>query len=113
MSILDSLVTLNMVLVLLGTGIIIWVIRQVMPDPIEKMKVWRIVLRVLPVGIGAGLALLPGLRPLDDMVQSSIVGGVAGSLSANTYELTREALGARIKSVLGSPQARQKGRSDG
>lgn len=106
--IIDALVNLNTVLILFGTGLLIWVVRQIMPDPIEKMKVWRVVLRVLPVLIGAGIALIPGIRPLDHLVQSAIVGGVAGSLSSTTYELAREAFGNRVKAMLGSPQNRKR-----
>jgi hypothetical protein len=107
-SIVDAIVNLNTVLVLFGTGLVIWVIRQIMPDHIEQTKVWRVVLRVLPVLIGAGIALIPGIRPLDGMVQAAIVGGVAGSLSSTTYELAREAFGNRVKAMLGSPQNRKR-----
>jgi len=103
----EAIVNLNTVLVLLGTGVLIWVIRQIMPDKIEQTKVWRVVLRVLPVFIGGSLALIPGIRPLDNLTQSAIVGAVAGSLSANTYEFVRELVGKRIKGLMGSPQTRK------
>lgn len=109
MDVVDAIINLNTVLVLLAAGVAVWIVRQIMPDRIEKTKVWRVVLRILPVGVGAALALIPGLRPMDTLMQSAVVGGVAGSLSSSTYELARELLGKKVKSMLGSPQARKNG----
>lgn len=107
-NLIDSLVNLNTVLLLLASGLIVWIVRQIIPDRIEKMKVWRIVLRILPVALGAGLACVPQLRPMSSLPQSLVIGGVAGSFSSTLYEVVREALGEKIKAVLGSPQSRRR-----
>ena len=82
MNVLDAVVNQNTVLIMLGVGTIIWVLRQILPDRIENMKVWKVVLRVLPVGLGIGLAMIPQLKPMEETAQSMVVGGVVGSLSA-------------------------------
>jgi hypothetical protein len=109
MDVLDAIVNINTVLILLAVGTIVWVVRQIMPDHVESTKLWRVVLRILPVGVGMGIAMIPQLRPMaDNLAQSAIVGGVAGSFSSTLYEVIREALGTRIKAILGSPQNRKK-----
>lgn len=108
MDVYEAIVNLNTVLILLGTGVLVWIIRQIMPNKIEETQVWRVILRILPVFIGAGLALIPGIRPLDNLAQSAIVGAVAGSLSASTYEVLRELMGEKIRMLMGSPQQRKR-----
>jgi len=107
-SLWDQLVTLNAILVLLGAGLGVWLVRQIVPDKIEETKVWRVILRVLPVILGGLLALIPGLHPMGDTAQSVVVGAVVGGLSSNLYEVIREMFGERIKGWLGSPQARKR-----
>jgi poly(3-hydroxyalkanoate) synthetase len=107
MNIMDAIVNQNTVLILLGVGTIIWVIRQILPDKVEKSKGWKVVLRVLPVGLGVGLAMIPQLRPMTETAQSAIVGAVAGSLSATTYGLLRELMGNKIKLLMGSRATRK------
>lgn len=106
-SILDSILTLNAILVLLAAGALTWVVRQIIPDGIEKTKVWRVVLRILPVALGCGLACIPHLWPMGTLSQSIVVGGIAGSFSSTLYEVIRESLGVKIKAAMGSPQARK------
>ena len=107
MDVYEAIVNVNTVLILLAAGAFVWVVRQIVPDNVEKTKVWRTVLRVLPVVAGGGIALIPGLRPMENVAQSIVVGGIAGSFSSTIYELAREVLGQKIKAVLGSPQARR------
>jgi len=108
MSVYEAIVNVNTVLILLGTGLIIWIIRQAVPDEIEAKKVWRIILRFLPIAVGAGLALIPGIKPMENISQSVIIGAVTGSLSSSTYEIVRELMGEKIKVLMGSPQQRKR-----
>lgn len=103
---LDAILSINTLLIMLGTGVIVWVLRQVLPDRIQKSKVWKTALAILPVGIGAGLAVAPGIGPFSSNVHNLIIGAVAGSLSSNTYDLVRGMLGDRMRLLLGSKAAR-------
>jgi hypothetical protein len=104
---IDAIINTNTILVLLAVGTIIWMIRQILPNHIENHKVWKVVLRLLPVSLGAGIAMIPQLRPMTDMVQSCVIGGIAGSLSSSLYGVLREALGDKIKMFLGSKASRK------
>lgn len=103
----DKILNVNTLLILLAVGTIVWAVRQVTPDRIESNRIWKAGLRVVPIFIGIGISCIPQLRPLPDIVQSIVVGGFAGSLSANVYGFLREALGRRIKYLLGSRSARR------
>lgn len=104
---IDVLININTVLVLFSVGTLIWILRQILPDHIENHKVWKVVLRLLPVSLGVGIAMIPQLRPMADMVQSAVIGGIAGSLSSSLYGVLREALGDKIKLLLGSKASRK------
>jgi hypothetical protein len=94
-------------LVMLSTGVIIWAVRQVIPDAIEENQVWRVILRILPLVIGAGIALIPGLQPITgNLVQSAAVGLIGGSFATKFYELARELFGEKIRAILGSKAKR-------
>lgn len=108
MDVYEAIINLNTVLIVLGTGVCVWVIRQIIPDHIEGTKFWRVFLRVLPVFIGVVLALIPGIIPMKELSQSIIMGAVAGSLSSSTYEILRELVGQRLRERLGSPQERKR-----
>lgn len=103
---IDTLLSLNTLLIVLSSGTLIWIVRQVLPSHIEKSKAWKVILRILPVFVGAGLATIPQMRPLDNWVQSIFLGGIAGSVASTTYGFLREALGARVKMILGSKASR-------
>lgn len=105
---IDVIVNTNTVLIMLGVGTLIWLIRQVLPDRIENHKVWKIVLRIAPVALGVGFAMIPALRPMEEVAQSAVVGGVAGSLSASTYGIARELFGNKIKLLLGARATRKR-----
>lgn len=106
MSVVDAIVNQNTVLILLGVGTIIWLIRQILPDKIENTKQWKAILRILPVFLGVGLAMIPQLSPMKETAQNAIVGLVAGSLSATTYGIIRQTFGDRIKMLMGSKASR-------
>lgn len=108
-AVIDQIFSLNTVLVMLGVGVIIWAIRQILPDTIEGTKVWRTILRVAPVGLGAAVALIPGLRPIqDNLAQSAMIGLIGGSFSQTAYDFIREIGGDKIKALLGSRVSRQR-----
>jgi apolipoprotein N-acyltransferase len=92
---------------MLVAGVVVWGIRQVLPDAVENSKIWKVVLKVLPLAAGAGLACIPGLRPLpENIVQSAAVGLIGGSFATTAYELLREVLPDKIRGMLGSPSSR-------
>lgn len=97
----------NTVLILLGVGTVIWAVRQVIPVRVEKSRVWKIVLRILPIGLGVAFSMIPALSPMSDLTQSAVIGGVAGSLSSNTYGMVRELFGGRVKLLLGAKSIRK------
>lgn len=100
---------LNTYLVLFLAGLAVWIIRQAMPDHVEGTKVWRIILRILPIILGGLIAIIPGLRPMPENLQQSVaVGLIAGSFATSTYELLREIVGKRLKAALGSRTKRLK-----
>jgi len=104
---IEAIVNVNTVLIILAVGTIIWVLRQILPDYIENHKVWKVVLRVLPVALGAAVAMIPQLRPMGDIVQSAVLGAVAGSFSSTLYGFIRAAMGEKIKLLLGSKATRK------
>jgi len=108
MEVYDAVVNLNTLLILLGTGVAIWIIRLFIPDAVEETKVWKVVLKILPIIIGALIALIPGLKPTEVIAQCAIIGAISGSLSANVYGVLREAMGEKIKALIGSPQERKR-----
>lgn len=109
---IDAIVNSNTILVVLAVGLIIWIIRQILPDRIENHKVWKVVLRFLPIALGAGVAMIPGLRPMETMIQCFVLGAVAGSLSSSLYGILREALGEKMKLLLGSRATRKASATD-
>ena len=111
MDVYEAIVNLNTILILLGTGVLTWMIRQVVPDHIEGTRFWKVGLRILPVSLGMILSIIPGISPMELLPQSLIVGAVAGSLSSSTYGILRSVLSERMKEKLGSPQERERSRS--
>jgi hypothetical protein len=107
-SIVDVIVNTNTVLILLAVGTIIWAIRQALPEKAEKSRIWKVILRLLPICLGVGMSMVPQLRPMDGLAQCAVVGGVAGSLSASTYGIIRELFGEKIKLLMGSRAARNR-----
>lgn len=100
---------LNTYLVLFLAGLAVWIIRQAMPDHVEGTKVWRVVLRILPILLGGLIAIIPGLRPMPENLQQSIaIGLIAGSFATSTYELLRELVSKKLKAALGSRAKRIK-----
>ena len=107
MNVIEAVVyNLNTWLVMLGAGVVVWAIRQVFTK-FEGTKVWRLVLRVLPIGLGALIALIPGLRPMpENLAQSSMIGIIGGSFGTTAYELLRELAPEKIRLALGSKARR-------
>ena len=98
----DVLLNLNTWLVMFLTGVVIWVIRQVIPVAVEDHKAWKISLTVMPVFLGALIAIIPGLMPVpDNMVQSCAIGIIGGSFATKVYELLREVVSEKMREKLG------------
>ena len=109
----DVLKNLNTWLVVLATGVVVWVIRQVIPDKIEKAKIWKILLRIIPIGIGVGIALIPGLRPIpENLAQSGAIGFIGGSMSQSVYDLFKTLLTSRARAVFASKAGRNEARNE-
>jgi hypothetical protein len=94
---------LNTWLIVLETGLIMWMIRQVMPDSIENSKIWKIFLRLIPMAIGIILSIIPGLRPFpDNVAQSCGIGFIGGSLSQSVYDFFKSLLSDRMRKIISS-----------
>jgi len=103
----DILMSLNFWLVVLFTGALIWIVRQVTPDNVENSKAWQVILKAVPALIGAGLACLPQLQPVaDNVVQSMLVGFIGGTFSQTAYGLLRELAPEKIRGFMGSKSER-------
>ena len=104
MDVFESVISnLNTWLVMLGVGVIVWGVRQVLPASIEETRIWKVLLRVVPLGLGAALALIPGLRPIpENLTQSAAIGLIGGSFSQSAYDFLRELMGSKMKSMMGS-----------
>lgn len=104
MDVFESVISnLNTWLVVLGVGVIVWGVRQVLPAAVEETRLWKVLLRVVPMGLGAALALIPGLRPIpENMTQSAVIGLIGGSFSQSAYDLLRELVGDKLKAMMGS-----------
>lgn len=102
----DILTGLNFWLIVLFTGALIWLVRQLTPDHIENTRVWKVVLKAAPALIGAGLACCPQIRPVDNLVQAMFVGFIGGTFSQTAYGLLREMAPEKIRSFMGSRSER-------
>jgi len=98
----DVFMNLNTWLVMILAGVLVWVIRQSLPTKINKNKVWRIIVRILPILAGGLIAIIPGLRPIaDNLAQSIAIGLIGGSFGTTAYEILRESVPAKIRGKLG------------
>lgn len=105
----EVFLNLNTWLVMLVTGVVVWAVRQVVSQKIEEHRIWKVLLRIVPVGLGAGIALIPGLRPIaDNIAQSAAVGLIGGSFSTTAYDVIRESISSRMRLAIGSKAARVK-----
>lgn len=96
-------------LILFGAGAITWFARQLIPDKIEEAKIWKLLLRALPVCIAVGLSIIPGLRPLPVLSQSIVFGVILGTFSTLAYGLLRAAAPGKLKAFIGSKSERLSG----
>lgn len=89
---------LNLWIIMLITGIVVYVIRLLTPDKIEGSKWFRIMLTLLPLVLGTAIALIPGLQPIPDkMMQSGAVGFIGGAFSSKVYDFVSSLLSNRMK----------------
>lgn len=92
---------LNFWLIVIFTGALVWVVRQIVPAHLEKTKWFRALLKVVPVLVGAGMACIPALRPVQDVAQSMLIGFVGGTFSQSAYGILRSLAPEKIKAILG------------
>ena len=105
----EVLANLNTWLVMFLTGLVIWIIRQVTPDVIEEAKWFKLLLKLSPLVIGTGIALIPGLQPMpDNLAQSGAIGLIGGSFASNLYKILRDHVNAKIAAAIGSKSDRKK-----
>ena len=103
---LEGLDVKNAIYIILGTGMLIWLLRRVLPQRIEEMRIWEIILEILPVVIAACLALIPALAPESSWEASVVIGGVGGSVSGISYRVVRKIVPDNISKFLGSRKSR-------
>lgn len=104
----DQVSIWNLLLIILATGLVVWIVRQILPDAIEETRLWQVLLKVVPVGIGALVALIPGVRPVDNLVQSIFLGMIGGSFAQGAYGFLRAVAPEKAKALLGSRSQRNK-----
>lgn len=92
---------LNFWLVVVFTGALVWLIRKVVPVNVEKTRWFQIILRVVPVLFGAGISVIPSLRPIDDIWKSILLGFVGGTFSQTAYSIIRSIAPDKIKAFMG------------
>lgn len=89
---------MNLWIVMLVTGVVVYVIRLVTPDKIEGSKWFRTVLTLLPLVMGTAIALIPGLRPIpESAMQSGAVGFIGGAFSSKVYDFVSSLVTDKIK----------------
>lgn len=101
---METLLSINFWLIVLFTGAFVWVIRQVIPAKLEKTKWFRLLLKISPVFIGAGISLIPGLRPAEAIAQCLLLGFIGGTFSQTAYGILRSIAPDKIKSVIGGKE---------
>jgi len=108
MDVVESILSnLNTWLVMFIVGILVSVVREIFPEKMENARLWKVLLRVVPVALGALIALIPGLQPLpESLVQSAAIGMIGGSFAQTAYGFLREIVGERMKAKLGSKAGR-------
>ena len=105
----EILMGMNFWLVVLFTGAVVWIIRQMTPDKMEGATWFKAILKLSPALIGAGVACIPGVRITDDITQSLITGFIGGTFSQTAYGFLRQIAPEKIKAVLGSRADRKNG----
>ena len=105
----DVLKNVAVYLILFGAGALTWFIRGLIPDEIEEKRIWKLMLRALPVCIAAGLSVIPGLQPLPVLSQSIVLGVILGTFSTLAYGMLRAVAPDKFKALLGSKSERQNG----
>lgn len=103
----EVLTGLNFWLVVLFTGAFVWLVRQMVPAKLEKAKWFRALLKIGPVLIGAGIAMIPGLRPTEDIAQCILLGFIGGTFSQTAYGILRSFAPEKIKQIIGGKQTKK------
>jgi hypothetical protein len=100
LEIFTMLTSLNFWLVSLGSALLTFATRQVVtklfPASVES-RVYNAFFPLVPLVVGVGLALIPGLRPSAVTSQSVVLGLVAGSFSGATYPFVKRMFALFLK----------------
>jgi len=89
---------LNLWIIMVATGVVVYMIRSFTPDKIEGGKVFRIILTVLPLILGTLIAFIPGLRPFpESFAQSGAVGFIGGAFSSKVYDFVSSLVTDKMK----------------
>lgn len=109
MDVFEAVVSnLNTWLVVLVVGVVVWAVRQILPAAIEESRLWKVLLRVIPILLGAGVAAIPGLRPVEaNIAQSMVIGMIGGSFSQSVYDLLKTLVSERMRKLMGSRAKRK------
>jgi len=94
---------LNTWLVLLFTGAFVWAVQQVAPAQWVEAPWWKKIMKVIPLLVGALIALIPHLQPVpDNLVHCAAVGFILGTMAQSAYRLLREFGPQKMKAFLGA-----------
>lgn len=98
MDLIESIfMNLNLWLVVLAAGVLVFIVRKVTPDDIEEMSWFRLMVTILPLVLGACLAMIPGLRPFDELAQCAAAGVIGGSFASKAYDAFAKVVGKRFR----------------
>lgn len=101
MNLIESIfANLNLWLVMLAAGVAVYVIRLLTPDKVEEKQWFRFLVTILPLVLGAGLAMIPGLRPFDSLAQCAAGGVIGGSFASKVYEMFAKIMSKKIRHKL-------------
>ena len=89
-------------LITLFTGGAIWALRRILPAKVEKARAWKVALILLPLAIGTGLSVIPGLRPFGEVAMSAVSGFICGTISSQTYRVVRKLVPDKVKALMGA-----------
>jgi len=97
MDFFEILLSVNFLLLAAGAGVILEILRKVLPDKIEKHKVFKIILPLLPFILATAGSFIPGLSPAENLAQSVVFGLLAGALAGSVYPAVKRFIKMFVK----------------